>query len=474
MHLSNGGCGTGTTIDVEDSGPTIRAVSNLTIDHGAGYGILMHPISEPTSNSGPNLSMANDTFIDNAGAAVELVQPARQCTPQASWGYGGMQGSGNGCNCIQIDGGFVFSGNSWRITQDPGLPVFLTGGVTVQGGAAWSMANLRFLQINDDNNGAQLLDVQGGGTLAMTGTATVPISVTAVGNAQVLGHPPCWGGIRFDGGSSGAISFAHLSSGGCDLSGTIETHSSVPLSNLTIDHGAADGIFIRPDGGSANNPGINPAIANDTFTANAGAAVEWNGGACDCTPQASWGYSGLHGSGNGCNCIQVDGGILFSGNSWRISEDPGLPVLLAGSVTVQGGATVSMANLKFLQINDDNNGPKIIDVQGGTLNMAGTADGADLRHRGGQRAGAGPSALLGGHSLRRRQRRRDRLRASLQRRLRPLAPSRRTAASRSPISPSITAPLTASSSVLTVGLPTTPASTLRSPTTPSRPTRVPR
>src|SRR5581483_10780766 len=98
------------------------------------------------------------------------------------------QGSSNGCTCIQVDGGFVFSGNTWRISQDPGLPLYLISGVTVQGGATWSMAGLASLQINDDNNGSKIIDVQGGATLAMTGTATVPISITAVGNAQTLGH----------------------------------------------------------------------------------------------------------------------------------------------------------------------------------------------------------------------------------------------------------------------------------------------
>ena len=65
------------------------------------------------------------------------------------------------------------------------------------------------------------------------------ISIAAVGAAQ-----PCWRGIRFDGGSSGALSFAHLSNGGCGTTGTIEIGGGGPVivTDTTIDASNADDV----------------------------------------------------------------------------------------------------------------------------------------------------------------------------------------------------------------------------------------
>ncbi len=102
------------------------------------------------------------------------------------------------------------------------------------------------------------------GTLNMTGTATTPISLTTAATTQAPGG---YGGIAFQPGSAGRLSYVHLSYGGYYITdhsgGTYYTSmliegSSPTISNSSFDTSYGSGVEVR--GGGA------PIFNLDSFT----------------------------------------------------------------------------------------------------------------------------------------------------------------------------------------------------------------
>jgi hypothetical protein len=338
------------------------SIGDSTITDGASGGIQIYNDFNNGTIVPAHMTLRNDTITNNAGAAVHVFNT--YYAPNDTWQWSGLQASGNGSNAILVEGVEVHSGETWRIPQDPGLPIRLNGSVQVDGGATWSVANLSH-PLGLQDSGANIgITVRGGGTLNIAGTATTPISVTPVGGAN-----PVWGQLTFNGGSNGSLSYVHLSNGGnfSNVYATVEIDDSSPsLTNVTIDHSATDAVRIT----GGNNPNINPTLSGDTFTNNAGAAVELG----YYVPQLTWAFSALHASSNGCDCIQIDGGHVTQGHTWRIPADPGIVLVFDGDIYVDSGATLDVEGLQQLRMaSPPGFGASVTAQGGGTLVMAGTA-----------------------------------------------------------------------------------------------------
>jgi len=173
------------------------------------------------------------------------------------------------------------------------------------------------------------------GTLNAPGTASAPITITADS-----GTPGDWQSLVFDTGSTGTLSYLHISDGGypTSIAGNNEADIIVNGGNPTIQHSIIDSAHVNTNyGGSANGImvlGGSPVLTNDQFTNNQNWPITYAG-----TPNLA-ADSGLSGSGNGAGQkVALGGGTLGSNATW---PDLGMPYSLGGSVTVASGATLTI------------------------------------------------------------------------------------------------------------------------------------
>lgn len=190
-------------------------------------------------------------------------------------------------------------------------PVYI--GANTFGTLTLAATGLPSLQVNDFSSSSAQIEVQGGGTLNLVGSGTVPISIAAVGNAQRLGRQPCWRTIKFDDNSSGTLSFLHLSNGGCaGVPGTIEINASgkVSLADTTIDSSHADDIRLDDNAvATLQQNNLGPVPGGAFGVENNG----WSSGQSRIGATCNWwgAKSGPAGTGTGTG-VPVSAGVTFS------------------------------------------------------------------------------------------------------------------------------------------------------------------
>ncbi len=137
------------------------------------------------------------------------------------------------------------------------------------------------------------------GTLNMTGTATQPITLTT---ANASAAPGQWGGIAFQPGSSGKLTYVHLSDGGNYLHD--HTGNGAYYTNMLIE-------------------GSNPTVISSTFDTSYGSGVEIKGSAFPTFDHD------IFGSNLGQYAVQVDDNTslatltndIFNGANIQVSTD---------------------------------------------------------------------------------------------------------------------------------------------------------
>ena len=211
VHLSNAGAGNC------DFGCSTYA--GITIDDG-------NPI------------ITNCTFTQNEGWAMYYITPPA-ILPQNS----NLSASGNGTNAVGFEGGTLLTGLSLNVTG-LGIPLVLDGTLTVDAGATLTIGAGSALE------GGGALAIYG--TLNMNGTSASPISFTSEGPPA----PGAWRGIEFGPGSTGTLTYVHLSNAGagnCDFGCstyadlTIDAANPV-ITNSTIDRSGGNDVVVLGSG----------------------------------------------------------------------------------------------------------------------------------------------------------------------------------------------------------------------------------
>ena len=215
-----------------------------------------------------------------------------------------------------------------------------------------------------------------GASLQTRGTQTRPIILTS---AQSRPAPGDWGRIEFGPGTTGTLSYVHLSYAGASSlvtrNGTYTYHAGIAVDGATvtvthsiIDHGAGNGIEID----QLDTPEVaQPVLDADQLLDNAGWAVHYAFVPRDLTT-----LTNLRAHGRGLNMVGITPGRYgaASGN-WH---SPGLPLRVASDTPVFGGgdlvldaaqATLTVAAGTTIQLESGNS----IVVRGGGLRMQGTA-----------------------------------------------------------------------------------------------------
>lgn len=195
--------------------------------------------------AGSSPTLTSDTFTQNTGYAVVFESVPTSLTKLKS-----LHATGNGDNAIYIPSG-TYSGTG--IWTNPGLPLVLYGNVTVPAGAKLTIAAANKLRsIAGNPYTTFLFDVSG--TLNYQGTMKAPITVNS-------------GGLMYEPGSLGAVTFTRFSSGfaggGCTPANEAATivicGSSPTINNTTID--TSRGFDVTVTGGGL------PTLNYDSFGA---------------------------------------------------------------------------------------------------------------------------------------------------------------------------------------------------------------
>jgi len=335
----------GTAVLVEGSSPVI---SDSVIEQSASYGL------EVDNGGAPALS--GDTFVNNTRAAVRY-----DVVPAISLVDNGLSAHGNGFDGISIPGGDIPSGGTLQV-QNAGLPLRFDNRLTVDSGAQLSVGGAESLQFSV---GGLYVD----GSVNMTGTATLPITLTT---SSATPAPGAWEGVNFLGGSSGVLDHVDIAYAGngalqdgrfycCGSSsqgGAILVESSPTIRDSTIEHSASQGIHVIDVGAGRGAP----TLQNDTLANNVGVAVRY-----DFVPNATLSVGGLSASGNaGGDVIDLPGGAVGGGT--LSMSNPGLPLRVEGDLTVNSDGADSFDKLPRIEFN---NGAGFTVNNGGRFDVAG-------------------------------------------------------------------------------------------------------
>jgi len=312
----NGGCWyvCGAYAAISVNGPSTVSVDHVTIQKSASNGLR--------TTGGAIPSITSDTFLNNAGVAIELGDP-NALTGLAGNTFADNQPIyGNG---VYLDGGTLTLQTTLSPSDDGvvrlagNTQVGSTGGLVIDPGTTVL-----------GNAGLDVL-----GTLTVQGTATQPVTFTS---AAVSPAPGDWYGIRYEAGSSGGMSYATVAdagNGGCwyvcgaYAAISVNGQSAAGVDHVTVHDSASNGL--RATGGAT------PGVTNSTFVNNAWVAVELD------TPNALTGlsnniFAGNTPTGNG---VYLDGGTLTQQASVAPADDGS--VRLAGNVQVGSTAALTVA-----------------------------------------------------------------------------------------------------------------------------------
>ena len=250
---------------VAGAAPTI---TNTIVDHGAGNGIevvnpgdavLADPLTDPT--------LVADTLTDNAGWAVHYDYWPDQLTGASGPEVSSLVASGNGHDLLGVAGGTFQASGEWH---GPGIPIRTDLGqpIVVPAGMTWTVDAGTTIQFTppDPYWGPPPQTVFVSGTLNVNGTANANVVLTS---GQPGPAPGDWGRIEFDPGSTGTISYAHISYAGALREVAGFSHAAYATEILTIAQGP--GI-----GGSGT---ANPTISGTIFDHSAGNDAEAVNGA---------------------------------------------------------------------------------------------------------------------------------------------------------------------------------------------------
>ena len=317
-----------TELLVEGASPTI---SNSTIDQSAGSGM------EVFSGGAPTLS--SSTVSNNAGYGVQVDDLASvptltsdvftnnsiQVSPDAAAHLSGISFVGSGLT-IAVLGGATAANDTWT---GHGVPYLLESDLRVP--VTYTLALSGPLTLRFSGN------LYVAGAFNATGTASSPISLTS--SITATPAPGDWGGIAYQPGSSGTLTYVHLSYAGrgtlasstgnvgscntyhnCYFAGVLAEGASPTISNSTVDQVVGNGVEAFG--------GANPTLTNDSFSANSGWAVLYDGGNL---PNTFTQDSGLTAQGNGHNAIGFPGGAV--NGTWNTAT-LGIPLILNADVTV--------------------------------------------------------------------------------------------------------------------------------------------
>src|SRR5579885_1176384 len=203
------------------------AISNSTIDFTGNGSHNNNGNGIEVLNDNPVLS--NDALDNNTGWPLRFDQLLSVTLTHSEFP---ASGNANG-DIIDMPGGTVTS----TLSVDTPEPLRLEGDVTVPSGSQFTLAPGMVVQMSGNHG----LYVQG--TLAFSGTAGQPISITSP-----AGTPASWGGIAFLAGSDastldhvhlsyagGGLNTASPSSGCCAYTGIYVNGAAPTISNSTID-----------------------------------------------------------------------------------------------------------------------------------------------------------------------------------------------------------------------------------------------
>ena len=298
------------------------------MSNNAGYGVQVDDLaSVPT--------LTTDLFTNNS----------IQVSPDAAAHLSGISFVGSGLT-IAVLGGATAANDTWT---GHGVPYLLESDLRVP--VTYTLALSGPLTLRFSGN------LYVAGAFNATGTASSPISLTS--SITATPAPGDWGGIAYQPGSAGTLTYVHLSYAGrgtlagstgnvgscntyhnCYFAGVLAEGASPTLNYVTIDHvGGSKGNGVEAFGGA------NPTLTNDSFSANSGWAVLYDGGN---QPNYFTQDSGLTARGNGYNAVGFTGGVV--NGAWNTAT-LGIPLVLTGDVRVDrlnlaaGSSLVMAANL---------------------------------------------------------------------------------------------------------------------------------
>ncbi len=181
------------------------------------------------------------------------------------------------------------------------------------------------------------------GTLNVNGTSQAPATLTGFRAATGI-----WSGIDFRPGSSGTLTYMHLSYAGSfqrDSTGVpyfsaiLVEGSNPSITNSAIDDSSSVGIEVIANGA--------PTLSQDSFTDNRLAALLYQG----FVPSLKWINAGLSAKGNGFDGLEIAPGNIGTPNSALAAgktltlDNPGFPFLQIDSMlTISSGASMAVNN----------------------------------------------------------------------------------------------------------------------------------
>jgi parallel beta-helix repeat protein len=368
--LYAGGGETNTTaINLFTSSPSI---SNTNVQFTSSRGIYL-------AQSSPTIS--NSVFSDNALMGIEVTDSGSDpvidnCTIENNGDYAismiadnvkniqSVTIAGNAKNSIRVEGEAITT----ALWLNHGVPYVIDGFVTVNDGDTLTIAAGNELRFDD------IYTIQVNGTLIAEGTPNNRIVFTS---NKAVPAPGDWRQLFFsssDPGTSLNYCDIYFAGGGGSNTTAINLFSSSPsISNTNVQFTSSRGIYLAQS---------SPTISNSVFSDNALMGIEVTDSGSDpiidnCTIENNGNYAismfadnikniqSVTISGNAKNNIRVEGESINSA-TWL---NHGVPYVMAGSVTVNDGETLTIASgneLRFtaqytLQVN-------------GTLVANGTAD----------------------------------------------------------------------------------------------------
>jgi hypothetical protein len=316
------------------------ALSNSVIRNSSSAGVRI-------ATSNPTLT--SNTFQTNTGAAVSMDLASN---PAIS----GVTLANNGVNGLLVDSGTLTGSRFW---DDPDIVYRLAHDVIVDAGATLTIAPGQVVKLLS----FAASDLFVNGTLNADGTAARPIIFTtdrddtAGGDtnnngAESLGNGQ-WNTISF-GATSTANVLDHVEmrhGGGGGPGMVVVNGAALALSNSVIRNSASAGVRIATS---------NPTLTTNSFQSNSGAAVSMD-------LASNPAISGVTIANNGVNGLLVDSGTLTGTRFW---DDPDIVYRLAHDVTVDAGATLTIAPGQVVKLLSFSANDLFVN---GTLNADGTA-----------------------------------------------------------------------------------------------------
>jgi parallel beta-helix repeat protein len=392
IEYAGGVWGGTAALDVSYDGPTNLQLSNTIVRYNSGAGLSWNKDAQATTStlqgnrfehnwghglrindtlSGASLTVRDNTFTGNAGAAIYQQLVARPVYT------GTATATGNRQDGILLQSGSIGANTTWQAN----LPYYTEGDITVNQGNTLTIAAGNEVRFGVNH----ALYVRG--TLQTKGAAAQHVRLTT---AQRIPGPGDWYGIYFyatsgDATGGNLLDYTDVEYGGYAQYGypSIQVGNDGPVTKFTFRNGSvrySGGAGINwhygGSGGALSNStlsynrghgisldaGTAPTVTNNVFTGNSGAAIYQD---ADARPALSGNTIGgslaarsrplaVSGS-NGTDGVAVSGGTINADTTWysnlpyRVLDN--LTVAANKTLTVQPGAVVKFDRQKGLQVN---------------------------------------------------------------------------------------------------------------------------